>query len=519
MCTFQEYIHIYVCTILSKPSFRRMRHSGRQQHLVHATLAMCVCTMAESRMCSDVALSTSLGADTLLQLNCENHLMSEGVAEMFVGSTVENVEWKLCSDLQPNFDNIFADQKCACPAGFTDSVYGNNGLGLLVGLKNIDIGRITCQQECPPAYQSIALSANINTCACWNRRGCTFEQRTFLRLIPEEKYIQQAVVLVPDNLFYDSTVVACRQPSCAQGVSPYDIMVCSTQNIEYTYCNECPAECLRPHRTCVVDTVTRFCTVQCHSNYLRMLDNERGEHDCVLRSVCPSHFYNNIIATTRGDFFQQNCTACPIGKDNANAYERGCLQCSAGKINYLPGTACDFCAPDSVVFPGDTVCTPCLLIHPDTTVRRGATNCSDVVCRPSNVSVTSTCLSAAQKNHLSKCRQPGFGINSEGKCELCGQNYISTNISENVALSTASVGDVVWYYMCKECASNFFTDDVGMTKCIPCPFSHVRKSAEIFCTVCPAGNNIIATVSSYTACPMLALKTRSYFRRQTAGLS
>ena len=101
---------------------------------------MRVCTMADSRMCSDVALSTSLGADTLLMLNCKNHMISEGVAEMFVESTDDNAEWKLCSDLQPNFDNIFAEQKCACPAGFTDNVYGNNGLGLLVGLKNIDIG-------------------------------------------------------------------------------------------------------------------------------------------------------------------------------------------------------------------------------------------------------------------------------------------------------------------------------------------------------------------------------------------
>ena len=443
--------------------------------------------MCSARRCTDVALSTSEGVAQILELNCQKNLSSQGVAEMFLFPSKNGVKaWPPCSQLQPDLVNIFATHNCSCPAGFTDITYGKDGLGLLVGLKNIDIARISCQQQCPPAYKNIFKTGQVQACACWNQIGCTFEDRTLLRMTPPEQYIQQAVIMMPDSLLYDSSLVQCRQPFCAQSVSPHNIMVCSEQNIEYTYCNECPSECLRPHRSCVVDTTTRFCNVICDSGYIRVFDSDRAEYDCAARSICPLHYYNNVTSNSHGDFFEQICAPCPIGHDNANVHALDCLPCAAGKMNHAAGTVCDFCAGDAVVLAGTSICTPCVHLEPDTAVRRGATNCSDVICRPSISSLITNCLSMVQKNKLSSCRHPGFGLNFAGDCETCARNYVPKNVSDIIVTSGGHVS--TWYHHCQECPAHHFTRDVGMIECIPCPPFHVRESLDNFCSVCPAGN-------------------------------
>lgn len=100
--------------------------------------------MCSARRCTDVALSTSEGVAQILELNCQKNLSSQGVAEMFLFPSKNGVKaWPPCSQLQPDLVNIFATHNCSCPAGFTDITYGKDGLGLLVGLKNIDIARIS----------------------------------------------------------------------------------------------------------------------------------------------------------------------------------------------------------------------------------------------------------------------------------------------------------------------------------------------------------------------------------------
>jgi len=440
-----------------------------------------------ARRCTDLALSTSDGVAQVFDLNCQKFLKSQGVAEMFVLSSSNGMDGgPLCSQLQPDLANIFATHNCSCPPGFTDATYGKDGLGLLVGLKNIDIARISCQEQCPPAYTNIFQTRQSNACACWNQRGCTFEDRTLLRLTPPEQYIQQGIIMMPDSLLYDSSLVHCRQPFCAQSVSPHDIMVCAEQNIEYTYCNECPSECLRPHRSCTVDTTSRFCNVLCDSGYIRVFDSEQADFDCVARTICPLHFYNNATSNSYGDFFEQKCAPCPRGYDNANVYARDCLLCAAGKMNDAAGSVCNFCVGDSVVLPGTNICTPCVLLEPDTSVRRGATNCSDTVCRPSISSSITNCLSRAEKHKLSSCRHPGFGLDFAGNCGMCARNYVPKNVSEIIVTSGADTV-TIWYHRCQECPAHFFTGDVGMIECIACAPFHVRESMDNFCSVCPPG--------------------------------
>ena len=444
--------------------------------------------VCRARTCADVVLTTSAGVAQILELDCQSFIRSQGVSEIFLAPSNNPIDaWPFCSELQPDLQNVFATHNCSCPPGFSDMTYGKNGLGLLVGLKNIDIARISCQHKCAPAYNNIFRSPHVDACACWNRRGCVFEDRTLLRLTPPEQYTQPGIIMLPDNLLYDSSLIRCRQSFCAQSVSPHDIIVCAERGIEYTYCNECPSECLQPHRTCVIDPITRFCNVLCDSGYIRVFDSDRAEYDCTLRKVCELHHYSNVSSHAHGDFFEQTCVPCARGTDNANAYVRGCLPCAAGKTNYAAGAVCDFCVEDAVVLPGSNLCTPCSLLDPDRSVRRGATNCSDTICRPSVSSFRSNCLSLVEKNTLSNCRHAGFGLNSAGQCGMCARNYAPMNVSDTIVFpGTNSVP--IWYHHCQECPPHHYTADVGMTECIPCPAFHVRAEQEAFCSVCPAGN-------------------------------
>jgi len=476
---------------LTRPWSHRMTHRNVFASVVDGLglVLFLVCHFRECRakICTDVALSTNAGVEQIEQLSCEEYLIAQGVRELFVPQSNDAQLWPVCSSLQPDLSNIFAEQKCACSPGFTDAVYGSNGMGLLEGLKNIDIARITCQQSCPPAYQSIAKLTGPGACACWNRRGCVFEDRTLLHPTAEENRLQAAVMVLSDNLLYDSYVVNCRQQLCTQSVSPRNIVICSMLNIEYTYCDECPAECLQPHRSCTIDPLTHFCTVRCDSGFLRVLDSDSGGYDCVVRITCPAHHYNNVTTNKRADFTAQTCVSCPIGQDNLDAYERGCLQCAAGKMNSVEGTVCAFCEENSVVLPGGSTCEKCPGVNASKIVRKGATNCSDVQCRPitlpgSSVAsfYTSDCISVAENTTRFACTHSGYGWTTRGGCEMCNRNHIS--------ISQGSVAASNFYRHCQTCPPHYHTADVGMSECVACPPFHIRAHFDAVCALCAPGN-------------------------------
>ena len=280
----------------------------------------CIVAASCAKRCPDISLFTGAGLAATLEMNCSKYLHELGVAEMYMPMHSDLESWPLCSDLRVAADND-AVQQCMCPPGFTDAVYGDStlGLGKLQGLKNIDIARISCKQACPAPYQSIARLADTAACACWSRRGCVFEERSLLQLA-ESRQVQQAVLMLADNLVSDSFIVFCRQPQCAQRVSPQDLMVCATQGIEYTYCDECPAECLKSHRSCSIHPTTRFCSVMCDSGYVRTASPHNATYDCALKQTCPAHQYHNDSVDIHGNILLQQCAPCPAGHDNANSY-------------------------------------------------------------------------------------------------------------------------------------------------------------------------------------------------------
>ena len=482
--------HVYICVYWCVcECVKAMRHRHKLGRGAHTTSSVCVvvvlllaCLVHECRTksCPNVALSTTAGVRRMEQLHCHEYLSAQGVAELFQPSM--NAEpWPRCSELQPDAGNLFALHKCYCSPGFTDAVYGSNGLGLLEGLRNIDIGRISCQAPCPAAHQSIARLADTGACACWNRRGCVFEERTLLRLIPQEQRVQQSVVVLQDNLQYDSAVVSCRQHVCSQSLSAHDIMLCAQLHIEFTYCDECPAECLQQHRSCDIDATTRFCTVSCDSGYLRVYDSDTATYGCEAVKTCPPHHYNNVTTVhTGGMLFVQSCVACPLGQDNADAYHRGCLPCASGKINAAVGTACTFC-PENSISPSDGIapCHSCPSVPVDKIVRQGATDCSDVVCRPITATFASNCLPAETMLRRSACTRSGFGWTTAGGCEMCPLNHIS--------VTHGSIAAADLHRRCDPCPAHEYTADVGMTHCMSCPDYTMRELSQSYCAVCPPG--------------------------------
>jgi hypothetical protein len=451
--------------------------SGRVLPLVlMASLINKCCT----KICPDVALSTTAGVALVEQLNCHEHLSAQGVAELFQPS-MNAQPWPRCTELQPDPSNLFALHKCYCSPGFTDAVYSTTGLGLLEGLRNIDIARISCQEPCPTAYHSIAKLADTGACACWNRRGCVFEERTLLHSTPPQDRIQQSVIVLQDDLLYDSAVVTCRQRVCSQSLSARDIILCAKLHIEFTYCDECPAECLQPHRSCDIDATTRFCTVLCDSGYLRVFDSDTATYGCEAELMCPPHHYNNVTSTHQGGtFFVQGCVQCPPGHDNADAYHRGCLPCASGQINAAPGTGCTFCPENSIPSSGATApCQKCPSVPVEKIVRQGATNCGDLVCRPITATVASDCLSAEQIILSHACTRSGFGWTDAATCEMCPLNHIS--------VAHGSIAAADFHRRCHPCPAHEYTTDVGMTHCLSCPAYTARPLSQLYWAVCPPG--------------------------------
>ena len=297
--------------------------------LVVCSMMLLLFSRCCAKKCPDIALTTAAAVSQVSALDCRAYLDREGVGEMFVRATDTAASLQACSEIRPDVADGSTVQDCICAAGFTDAVYGN-ALGVLRGLKNVDLARISCQTACPASYQNIARLAHTDACACWNRRGCVFEDRSLLRFVEPLLEsgggggvglgVQQSVALLPDSLLYDSSIISCRQLLCAHSTSPHDILICAMKTIEYIYCDECPAECLQAHRSCEIDASTRFCSVFCDDDYVRVFDTGNATYDCVLRQRCPPHHIHANLVNARGEITQQMCASCPVGQDNINAY-------------------------------------------------------------------------------------------------------------------------------------------------------------------------------------------------------
>ena len=213
--------------------------------------------------CPELALNVLASVETATNLNCNSFLAETlGVSNMIM--TNEQSSLPSCMDVVSNRANLRPQNvvDCICPSGFTDALAGSNdfNFGILTQIEHADIQYISCSQECPESYQNVMKSVDVAVCGCLNSRGCLFEERTLLSEISEiQMYdgisstnksdstrtdtleMHQSVLILPDDLRMDSSVVHCKQLAYRQQISPRDVIVCSFNHIEYVYRNECPS--------------------------------------------------------------------------------------------------------------------------------------------------------------------------------------------------------------------------------------------------------------------------------------
>ena len=151
-------------------------------------------------------------------------------------------------------------------------------------------------------------------------------------------------------------------------------------------------------------------------------------------------------------------------------------------MNTRVGTVCGFCPGNTVLPPNSTACTPCLGIPADKIVREGASECSDLVCRPMSVGPASNCVIEAEEVLASKCTQDGFGWNhrGSGRCDICSVNFVSTAVFSTFRNTR--------FHRCVACPRDHYTIDIGMSTCEKCPLFHMRQPSDPTCVLCPPGN-------------------------------
>jgi len=306
-------------------SFYLSRHSTNPL-FVCLCLAMwngCEILCSALKICPDISLQTAAGVDLSSGLNCSQYLIEKGVPELFAyedgiifpDSSQINfslVLLPLCSEIRVDLTNRYRKQSCMCAPGYTDALYGNT-LGLLRDLSNIDIPQISCRQTCPSVFQHVVKLDNINACACRNLKGCMFVGRRLLH----NNDVQKSVLILPDNLQKESTLIQCQQQLCAHNVSPNDVLICALLGIEFMFCNECPSVCQGQNHACVIDPISRQCQVQCTPDYfLHTHSNEQ----CIPKTVCPPHHFGTEEFSSTGVWLNNTCVPCPLGQDNLNSY-------------------------------------------------------------------------------------------------------------------------------------------------------------------------------------------------------
>jgi len=226
-------------------------------------LAILACPCLGNK-CPELALNVLANVETATNLDCKNFLEETlGISNMIM--TNEHSSLPACMDVVSNRANLRPQNvvDCICPSGFTDALAGSSdfNFGILTQIEHADIQYITCAQECPKSYQNVMKSIDVAVCGCLNSRGCLFEQRTLLSGISEMQVYDdisstnksditrttsplktlQSVLILPDDLRMDSSVVHCEQLAYRQQISPRDVIVCSFNHIEYVYRNECPS--------------------------------------------------------------------------------------------------------------------------------------------------------------------------------------------------------------------------------------------------------------------------------------
>lgn len=225
-------------------------------------LAILACPCLGNK-CPELALNVLANVETATNLDCKNFLEETlGISNMIM--TNEDSSLPACMDVVSNRANLRPQNvvDCICPSGFTDALAGSSdfNFGILTQIEHADIQYITCAQECPKSYQNVMKSIDVAVCGCLNSRGCLFEQRTLLSGISEMQVYDdisstnksditrtsplktlQSVLILPDDLRMDSSVVHCEQLAYRQQISPRDVIVCSFNHIEYVYRNECPS--------------------------------------------------------------------------------------------------------------------------------------------------------------------------------------------------------------------------------------------------------------------------------------
>ena len=401
----------------------------------------CVC----SKQCKNIPLNSKQGLEKTQDLSCSRYLDSVGLLPLYNTQatpyiTCQHLQEKYMQGLHQQFNNTDGTYQCTCWPGYTDSLSTSTTSGIVTLLSEFDIRNIRCKTPCHDSYENVLKIVDSSACACVNRQGCMFQERTAMRGYDPVVQIN-AVLVLSSNLLVDSHISHCTQFSETYEISLQEILICQRSAIEYIFYAPCELSCDRdPHMVCLTNPSTGLCDVTCRDGFYANTSSADHSITCRAHTRCGKN-------TFMGD--SHLCLPCTAGKyreiipvtlfhSNYNEFQSQffCVACPSGKYTTVPG--------------GD--CT-------------GA----------------STSLSTASAPSVETCTMNGFGWDEQHmECRICPLHSFSYRNSSILK----GAGNV-----CQSCALDEFTHDIGSTLCLSCPPFLVRQSVDgdVGCQGCGTG--------------------------------
>jgi hypothetical protein len=429
----------------------------RQYCVLYVGFILLMITRCFCEQCRNIALSSM----QIKESSCKNYLDSIGLLSLF---KEESTVYVSCQDLREAYvDNQHHKHSsrdgtytCACWPGYTDNLSNGAHRGLVTLLSEFDIQNIKCSTTCPASYHNILKIIDESACSCLNQHGCVFQERTMTRDVAV-RHSTSAVLVLPNDLLLDSSILYCNQFSMDYTVSLEEVLTCLQSNIEYQYYTKCESSCSdHENMLCVTNPSTGGCDISCRPGFFQMYQGDVQRRFCQAYPRC-----------SKNTFLNSNFTCAPCEPDtyrtiipvtllhpNFNTFQQQefCIACAAGKKTRGAGTDCS-------------------------STDKGSNTAVVVI---------------PQVGGGSRCNANGFGWNSRNKiCEICAQHHFS--------VATSNAND---YILCTECALDEFTSDIGSTMCSPCPEFLFRQanSKTSECAVCAAGKSYSKDSMACEAC-------------------
>lgn len=424
--------------------------------------------------CPHFDLNILSSVQSISKLQCRDYLYSVDLQNQYDDISQDNIPdclmLKSLEDRSLYIDIKTMTYSCYCPPGRTD-LLSVDDKGLLKNLNNYDLQNINCNTKCSVAYFNIMRHDVRDMCACVNVKGCTFTQRTLLTTDMTLEKTMNAIMILPNDLLFDSTITYCFQFSPQYIVDTNDIMTCELAEIEYIFSNYCPVECFDSNLICSMDTRTQRCLITCAHLHTMVYINEKWT--CIPDLECDPHEFSHLKKDKNDRIIDITCKKCDVGSHKIDTDDKyTCTPCDKTHFNILPGTACEKC-PENFI-SNSSLCLRCEGIPEGKILKEFANDCADVECRNG---IDNAICEANVQNMFSFCGVEGYGWNIiTQRCDVCKLNFISVD-----------KGETFTNYLCVACDSNFFTLDIAQSKCLSCSEGKYRLHDMLECDMCEKG--------------------------------